>query len=60
MAIPSTAKTKDLLVLAVHQNFTKTYVFDEMVKSYYDCEVLRLRPHFSIFNPIELVWGDLK
>jgi transposase len=23
-------------------------------------EVLRLSPYFCIFNPIELIWGDLK
>lgn len=58
--IPPDAKTKpQLLELVRAQNVSKKYVVDEMAKSY-NCVVLRLPPYFCIFNPIELIWSDLK
>lgn len=53
--------TKVMLYTLVQQNkpATPTYVIDEMAHSY-GHEVIRLPPYHCHFNPIELVWADVK
>lgn len=41
------------------ENFETKYVVDEMAKNE-GHDVLRLPPYHCIFNPIELVWAELK
>ncbi|KAJ3656116.1 hypothetical protein Zmor_015214 [Zophobas morio] len=58
--IPESAKTrKDLLGIVSKYNFSKTYAVEELAKSH-GFQILRLPPYFCIFNPIELIWSQLK
>lgn len=50
---------KQLLEVLSTKNFPKKYVVDEMANAA-NFIVLRLPPYFCIFNPIELIWGQLK
>lgn len=50
---------KDLLEVLHTQTFEKCYFIDELaLKNGHS--VLRLPPYHCIFNPIELIWGQLK
>lgn len=50
---------KQLLEVLRTKKFEKIYAVDEMAKKH-GHTVLRLPPYFCIFNPIELIWGQLK
>lgn len=41
------------------KSFEKQYVVDNIAQKY-GHTVLRLPPYYCIFNPIELIWGQLK
>lgn len=50
---------KQLLEVLRTEQFSKQYVIDHLAESQGHI-VLRLPPYFCIFNPIELIWGQLK
>ncbi|KAJ8953023.1 hypothetical protein NQ318_015385 [Aromia moschata] len=52
-------KKEQLLDLVKKSNFKKRYVIDELAKDH-GHTVLRLPPYYCIFNPIELIWSQLK
>ena len=58
--IPTPLPTKPVLLEKVHEkNIKSEYIIDKMAKEAgYD--VLRLPPNHCIFNPIEMVWNQLK
>lgn len=49
----------ELLEVLNTKQFKKQYVIENIAKKY-GHDVLRLPPYFCIFNPIELIWGQLK
>lgn len=55
---PSVTKQK-LLQLAKHYKEKEKYVIDEMARAN-GHEVLRLPPYYCQFNPMELIWGQIK
>lgn len=54
-----TYSKKELLEVLHTKNFDKQYVIDDMSEKN-GHTVLRLPPYHCIFNPIELIWGQLK
>jgi transposase len=50
---------KQLLEVVNTKSWEKQYVVDNIAKKY-GHTVLRLPPYYCIFNPIELIWGQLK
>jgi hypothetical protein len=52
-------KTPNTLEVLRIRTFEKEYMVDEIAKKY-GHTVLRLPPYFCIFNPIELIGGQLK
>lgn len=54
-----TYKKADLLEVLRTKLFTKKIVIEQMAKQH-GHEILRLPPYHCTFNPIELIWGQLK
>jgi transposase len=50
---------KQLLEILHTRTFEKEFVVDMIAQKYYHT-VVRLPPYFCIFNPIELMWAQLK
>lgn len=50
---------KQLLEVLRTKTFEKKYVIENIARQY-GHSVLRLPPYFCVFNPIELIWGQLK
>ncbi|XP_072400682.1 uncharacterized protein [Diabrotica undecimpunctata] len=59
MATPSKCTKKELLQLIKQQNFQKEYVIDKPFERHRHM-VLRLPPYHCVFNPIEVIWVDVK
>ncbi|XP_072389494.1 uncharacterized protein [Diabrotica undecimpunctata] len=59
MATPSKCTKKELLQLIKQQNFQKEYVIDKLFERHGHM-VLRLPPYHCVFNPIEMIWADVK
>jgi len=58
--LPDALPTKLILLGMVKKlNLKKEYVIDEMANEA-GYEVLRLPPYHSNFNPIEMVWANIK
>nr|CAH7768126.1 unnamed protein product [Callosobruchus chinensis] len=52
--------TKSELLEVLHtKEFEKQYIIDSIARKH-GHDVLRLPPYFCVFNPIELIWGQLK
>lgn len=56
---PPSALKKDLLVILKGLNLRPIYVVDEMAKRF-GHTVIRLPPYYCTFNPIELIWSNIK
>lgn len=50
---------KELLKIIKSKNFQRQYVIDNLAEQHGHV-VLRLPPYYCVFNPIELIWANLK